>query len=215
MLICGQGISVTTADLYDPAAGTFAATGKMTTSRDGHSATLLADGRVLIAGGVGTTYLASAEVYDPATKSFSTTGSLTSPRAYHTATLLPDGKVLIAGGIASNTSAQGPQYVANAELYDPQTGSFATTGKLTVVRSQHTVTPLSSGQILLIGGSSVGGRVSSAELYYPATETFAVTGSLSTERSLHTASRLTNGQVLVAGGYNFTSVILARTELYR
>src|SRR5690242_13172824 len=91
--------------------GTFAATGNMTAARSGHTATLLADGRVLIAGGDAA---GTAELYDPATGTFASTGKMTAARAAHTATLLPNGTVLIAGG------AYGPpRSLGSAELYDP------------------------------------------------------------------------------------------------
>jgi WD40 repeat protein len=107
---------VASAQLYDPKTGTFSATGSMTATRCLHTAALLSDGRVLIAGGRssddGTTDLASAELYDPKTGTFSATGSMTATRSQHTAVLLRDGRVLIGLGWES---ADG----ATAELYQP------------------------------------------------------------------------------------------------
>ena len=109
-------------------AGTFTGTGRMMTPRAGHTATLLTNGKVLIAGGsLGFSELATAELYDPDRRIFTPSGDMTTPRSLHTATLLPDGRVLIAGG---NRSA-GPNYSTNsAEIYDPSTGTFAATGDM-------------------------------------------------------------------------------------
>src|SRR2546427_4320931 len=95
-------------------AGTFVATGNMIGARCCHTATLLADGRVLIAGGFRVSVLASAELYDPATGSVTATGSMITARSDHRATLLPDGKVLIAYG-----SDQKGNGLISPELYDP------------------------------------------------------------------------------------------------
>lgn len=201
--------------------GSFSATGSMTTARASHTATLLSNGEVLIAGGCNTdcTYvaLATAELYNPATGTFSATGSMNATRFDgQTATLLPNGKVLVAGG--SSTDYVTP--VPNAELYDPTTGTFSATGSMTAVRYQYTATLLPSGQVLIAGGCLDNGgspcqTLASAELYNPATGTFSATGSMAAVRADHTATLLPNGKVLVAGGVDFNSYVsLASAEIY-
>jgi WD40 repeat protein len=171
-------MSLASAELYDPETGTFSPTGSMTTPRVDQTATLLSDGRVLIAGGVDSTgdasagkVLASAELYDPETGTFSPTGAMATARGIQTATLLSDGRVLIAGGsdfgvIAGGSASPGDvlegNILASAELYDPKTGTFSPTGSMTTVRVDHTATLLSDGRVLIAGGAD-----SSAELYQP------------------------------------------------
>jgi centrosomal CEP192-like protein/galactose oxidase-like protein/Kelch motif protein len=199
------------AELYDPATGTFTATGSMTTARYGHSATLLNNGKVLLAGGLGEGLdLASAELYDPATGTFTTTGSMTTTRQGQTATLLNNGQVLIAGGL--NGTPQGIA-MATAELYDPATGIFTATGSMTSARVGQTATLLNNGKVLVAGGDASG---VSAELYDPATGTFTATGNMNTARENHTATLLNNGEVLVAGGggNSGNNTSLASAELY-
>ncbi len=194
----------------------FSATGSMATARDGSTATLLSDDRVLVAGGSGELgALATAELYDPRTGEFSPTGSMTEPRAYHTATLLSDGRVLIAGGQGS--SGKG---LNTAELYDPKTGTFSPTGSMGAARQLHTATLLSDGRVLIVGGAAVafgGPALESAELYDPAGGTFSPTGSMAHPREAHTATLLPDGRVLVAGGTTITfgtSTYDAFAELY-
>jgi hypothetical protein len=185
---------------------TFTATGNMTTPRSFHTATLLADGRVLVAGGgsdvVNT--LSSAELYDPRTGTFTATGKMTTPRAQHTATLLPDGKVLIAGGRFGSFA---DSTLTTAELYDPGTGRFTGTGEMSTFRLGSTATLLNSGKVLFAGG--LNGKFSpgvgyccfpvAAELYDPATGTFAATGNMISEFA-DTATLLPNGKILVTKG---------------
>jgi len=195
--------SFSVAGLYDSATGVFSATGNMTANRGDHTATLLAGGKVLIAGGADTdptgTGLASAELYDPSTGTFTQTGSMAVGRYLHTATLLQSGKVLIVGGALTSTSDP----VATAEVYDPATGIFTMTGAMKTAREQHTATLLADGRVLIVVGATSAGPsdpTATAEVYDPSTGTFSVTGSMAAARSLHTATLLPIGNVLVAGG---------------
>ena len=174
----------------------FVLTGSLNTPRQYHTATLLNNGMVLVAGGFGSSgALASAELYNPATGTFTPTGSLNTARGQHTATLLQNGMVLIAGGTGSSGN------ISSAEIYNPSTATFTPTGNLNTARAMHAATMLGSGMVLISGGlDSNSLNLSSAELYNPASGSFALTGSLNLARSLHTATLLNTGLVLIAGG---------------
>jgi Putative Ig domain len=179
--------------------------GSMTTARYRHTATLLKDGTVLLAGAPG---LNTAEKYDSGTGKFTPiTGKMSIDRDGHTATLLNSGKVLITGGtdVSKNNAA-----LATAEVFDPATGMFTvTTGSMTVARTGHNAILLADGKVLITGGNTL-----TAELFDPNTGMFTpTTGKMITARTEDTATLLPNGKVLITGGLGGTTA-LATAELY-
>jgi len=212
ILVTGRGVvgssAVLSAQLYNPASGTWANTGAPSQIRDSHTTIRLPNGKVLIAGGYLHTggFWNTADLYDPDTGTWTLTGSLATARGDHTATLLPNGKVLVAGG---NFNSAG---TTSAELYDPATGAWTSTGSLITGRWNHTATLLPNGKVLVAGGVPGAGWLASAELYDPQTGTWSSTGSMTVAREVHTATLLPNGKVLVAGGYNGST--LASAEIY-
>jgi len=178
------------------------------TARGYHTATLLANGKVLVSGGYNLTTgnLASAELYDPTSETWTPTSSLATARQLHTATLLPNGKVLISGGENSTI-------LTSTELYDPVAATWSSPAPS---RLRVMVTPLrccpmeSTGQRRF----QLNNRLSvSDELYDPSTGAWGSAGSLATARSGHTATLLPNGKVLVSGGENATSYLVS-AELF-
>jgi uncharacterized protein YjdB len=206
----GNGYQPTEAELYDPATGLFSYTGSLNIGRSMHSATLLQNGMVLIAGGSGD---ATAELYDPAAGTFTYTGSLNASIENQSATLLNDDTVLLAGGDISFSSS-----VAGAEIYNPTTGTFTATGSLKAARSLHTATLLSNGKVLIATGYNLATDlpVATAELYDPVAKAFTVTGSSVDARYYSTGTLLNNGQVLIVGGLasNDATSELSPAELY-
>jgi hypothetical protein len=197
----GHG-STDSAELYDPATGKFIAIAKMTARRGRPSATLLANGDVLIAGGADHDTpggIASAELFHASTLTFEPLEAMHQARISHTATLLGDGRVLIAGGRGESG------VTASAELYDPQTKHFAETGNLLAARYKHTAGVLPDGRVVIGGGSDDRdwrGAMNSAEIYDPRTGKFTATSPLNDSRFKlpEEAAQLASGQLLVSGG---------------
>ncbi len=192
----GLGGALVPIDIAPPPPVNFAATGRLNVLREYHSATLLPDGRVLVAGGQDVNPprnpLESAELYDPESGRFTSTGSLLQPRSAHSAVLLESGKVLVVGGAGDDRQG--------VELYDPESGTFSATGSLLRPRLRPAVVALGDGRVLVAGDADTGAIT--AELYDPDTETFTATGDLVESREAHSATLLPDGRVLIAGGAN-------------
>jgi WD40 repeat protein len=195
---------LSSAEIYDPVGGSWMYTGWLNGLRELHTATLLTNGQVLVAGGWdGSGNMSSAELYDPAAGTWTLTGSLNTPRSSHTVALLLNGQVLVAGGMGDSST----------ELYDPVSASWTVTGPMSSPRHGHTMTMLAGGKVLVTGGNSGSGVLGSAELYDPATGLWTLTGALNTARVYHSATVLANGQVLVAGGHSSANY-LSSAEIY-
>jgi galactose oxidase-like protein len=172
--LCAVGLVAAIATPALAGFGGFNNTGSMNVARFGHTATLLANGEVLVAGGANNSmgFLSSAELYDPSTGKWTPTGSLAVARFGHNAVPLSNGQVLLAGGLDPNACC-GALPLATAELYNPSTGAWTATGSMSVGRSSFCLTLLPNGEVLAAGGDNG----TSAELYNPTTGMWTMTGS--------------------------------------
>lgn len=207
-------------ELYNSASGTWSSTGDMHTARVSARAVLLPNGTVLTMGGcivndcLGST-TKSAETYNSATGKWSVTGAMRTARAEFVAVLLSTGKVLVAGGCTSYGAAGCIAVTTAAELYNPATGTWSSTGAMRAARMAMTATALINGKALIAGGQTAASdALGSSELYNPMTGTFTLTARLITPRSGHTATLLKSGMVLMAGGENVNGISISKAELY-
>lgn len=194
----------------------------MSFARAVHTATLLNDGRVLVAGGISAQgYLASSEIYDPNPGTWSITGSMSIPRGFDAAVRLLNGRVLVAGGGSANPPNGFGFKTPTSEIYDPGTGLWSSTGSLNLNRTSFGMVLLDNGKALAIGGFGTLGRfLTTCELYDPASGTWSLTGSLHTGRADidigNAIAKLRDGRVLVEGGLdpnNLTNA-LSSAEIY-
>jgi len=186
------------AELYDPVSARFSAAGTLNVGRSGHSATLLPDGRVLVAGGTDASgrSLSSAELWDPAKGKFTLTTPLMVGRVRHTATLLSSGKVLFVGGHAVQ-DADAPPFV-NAEMYDPNAENSVEASGSRFDSTNHSATLLADGRVLLLGDTAEG--LGAVEVYDPTKNRFTTMPAMPTSRTEHAATLLADGSVLISGG---------------
>ncbi len=232
VLVAGgsDGDTLATAEVYNSSSKTYTCVGgvsptpplcndSMVVPRINHSAVLLLNGQVLVAGGDDGTgkVTATAELFNPATGAFAATGSMTTARDEFAMAVFPSGplsgQVLVTGGsdVAGN-------FLASAELYNPATGKFTATASMAEARFLHTETVLTtgpnSGKVLVAGGSGD----QTAELYDPATRTFKAAGDMTQIIFQPIASTLASNDILFAGGATFNSlgqiVPVAGAELY-
>jgi hypothetical protein len=206
------------AELYDPASGTWSATGSLATGRENHFAIRLQNGKILVGGGrtiQQPSQLSSAELYDPATGAWSATGSMSTARDLPTAVMLSDGRVLVSGGLGPGAGAPA---LASAEIYNPATGTWTATGAMTVARASHAAVRLANGRVLVAGGSSgtlaSPQLLSSAELFDPATNTWSLTGSFATPRGFQQGVLLGSGQVLINGGSDWVATVFGASDRF-
>jgi N-acetylneuraminic acid mutarotase len=199
--VTGNAIVTNTAELYNPVTDTWSDAAGMKYERFQHTATLLANGKVLVAGG-GVLW---AELYDPVADKWNDAGTMNAMRGAHTATVLRNGKVLVAGG----------KDQSSAELYDPCRNTWTPTRQdMTAVRGWHTATLLYNGKVLVTGGYQSTNVIvnKSAELYDAVTDTWTGVADMAETRCQHSAVLLPDGKVLVTAGVNTSA--LKSSELY-
>jgi len=211
-------LALTASTLSFAAGGTWSSTGTMISARDGHTATMLANGKILAAGGTNNgVALTSAELYNPAAGTWASTGSMSVARSHARAILLSNGSVLIMGGCVNDCLSSTTN---NAELYNPNTGTFSATGSMLQARSDFGVALLANGQVLVAGGCTafdVNGCTSvtaRTEIYNPSAGTWKATAALRAARYAMMATTLASGKVLVAGGSTAALDALSSSEIY-
>ncbi len=189
-----------------PAQGRFVPAGSLSVARVAHTATLLADGRVLVTGGRttdGLTTLATVELFDPRSKTWKVAAPMSTARSHHTATLLADGRVLVTGGTSADPDPTQARFIAldTAEVFDPVKNAWKPVAPLHDARNGHTATLLDDGTVLVIGGAREQRvHLASVERYDVKANTWTVLAPLTVPRFMHVALKLSDGSVVVMGG---------------
>ncbi|MGO9454986.1 MAG: Kelch repeat-containing protein [Candidatus Binataceae bacterium] len=210
VLIVGGTGPEDSAEIYDPGTQSFTLTGNIPGATSWDHAVTLTSGKVLLIGGLDTTTdspVENAELFDPVSNAFTPTSNLVTPRTGEIAALLNNGNVLVAGGMTCSPLSPLPpfqtcNYLSAAEIYDPGTGLFTSTGSMSLNRLGATGVNLGSGNVLVAGGTtcvtvpqcsgsgSAFQTTGTAELYDPANGTFALTGSMIDARIGNSAAEL-------------------------
>lgn len=206
-------------EVYSATNGSWTYAGNLNTARSNANAVLLPSGSILVAGGCISNCLgattASAELYNSVSGKWSSTGSMKNARTYFGMVMLPNGQVLVAGGCKALNANGCSGVTATAEIYNPATGMFSSTGGMKSARGSFSLTLLPNGQVLAAGGTNAAGNPQrTAELYNPATGKWTLTGRMITARDEHTANLLSTGKVLVAGGESLAGPSNVKSELY-
>ncbi len=191
-------VMLASCELYDPATNTWSATGAMENPRWAHTATALADGRVLVTGG-GTNL---AEIYDPETGIWAGAGTSSTTVGYATATRLRSGNVLVAGG---STFWNDPASTAACSIYQVDTGRWVSTGSLAQPRERHSATLLPDGRVLVAGGLNLAPGTSTSvlncEIFDPSTGKWTISAIPRVQRYDHTAVVLPGEEILLVDGF--------------
>lgn len=205
-------------DLYNPATGLFTAYSSglaLPEARQGHSATLLSNGKILFVGnsGVGSA-AAKLLTYDsnaPTSSSWASAGTMVNTRYNHSAVVLEDNSVLVTGGFGVDPKS--------AEIYNPDTNTWSSVTGMAVARALHTSTKLLNGKVLVVGGYDGTKALNTIEIYTPSSNTWTAPADskvLNTARAMHTSSLLSDGDVLIVGTYFQSSGAISKTaELWR
>lgn len=213
-----QTADAKTTDLYNPATGLFTAYSSglaLPEARQGHSATLLSNGKILIVGnsGVGSA-AAKLLTYDSTTPSSSTwasAGTMVNTRYNHSTVVLEDNSVLVTGGFGVDPKS--------AEIYNPDTNTWSSATGMATARALHTSTKLLNGKVLVVGGYDGSKTLNTIEIYTPSSNTWTAPADskvLNTARAMHTSSLLSDGDVLIVGTYFQSSGAISKTaELWR
>lgn len=199
--------------------GSWKYSGNLNVARANASAVLLPNGSILVAGGCTggclSSATASAEIYNPISGAWTKTGSMAKARTYFSLLLLPSGSVMALGGCTGLNANGCSGVTAAAEIYNPSTGKWSSTGAMNAARGSLTATLLPNGKVLAAGGiNGADNPIPSAELYDLATGKWTITGKMNVARDEHTAVLLATGNVLVAGGENLSGVSTVKAEIY-